>query len=478
MHADCFNAAGATLTSGFSGVGEEALRSVAAVVVRRAQAAAWRLLQEKLLATAGCGAVDTRRFPATCATLRSLSIADLASSPTVLLDAVIADFLPLAHPPEASPWMHVPLLEEAVREAAIRWRQSGADGLRSGFAQIVRRRMREQAGKADCELATSAADKALWVSGMCLIEVQAPASFGGCDVNGWASQCTDPITTARILQIWSLVSKVIAAPGKAPLSDYVDLVCTSADIAIDEAPDLSEARRGEAHEHVAALRAVFGGLAHADWIETTSGAVRALRRVVASAACRGKVPVPACEDARAAQELFTLLAAVGNYAQSFRSSPGEGGAAREKILEDLADRMVSRGRRDSGWLVSAGGNVGVLGGARFGAGGAVEVAFPVQLGLGIGLQSYGSGDHGFHAMASFFDLGQYVSFSSGSLAVAAPSLESSVVLGLTAGGWLGLRETPLYLGAYGGISPFVKANGRPTFQAGLTAGIYVPLFDF
>lgn len=36
--------------------------------------------------------------------------------------------------------------------------------------------------------------------------------------------------------------------------------------------------------------------------------------------------------------------------------------------------------------------------------------------------------------------------------VTAPGIESSVVLGLTAGAWVALRETPLYIGAYGGVS--------------------------
>ncbi len=483
LHLDCFNATGASVTSGSAGVGEEILRSVAQVVLERAQSAAWRLLQDKLLSAAGCDAAPgapaaALRFPATCDALRSLSIADLASSPAVLLDAVIADFLPLALPGEKSPWMRVPILEDAVREAAIRWRQSGASGLHAGFAQIVRRRLKEQVAKADCELATSAPDKALWVSGMCLIEAQAPANFSKCDVDGWASQCTDPITTARILQLWGLMSKVIGAQGKPPLSDYVDLICTSADIAIDEAPDLADARRREGHDYVSGIRAVMGGLAHKDWIETTSGAVRVLRLVVTRAACDGAAESRACKESRAAETLFTLLAAVGNYAESFSGGAKDGGAAREKILKDLADRMVNRAHRDSGWVVSAGGNLGLFGGARMDFSGGAQVAFPVQLGLGVGLQSYGRGAYGFHAMASAVDLGQYITFSDTSLEVTSPALESSVVLGLTAGAWIALRETPLYLGAYGGVSPFVKAQDRPTFQVGLTTGIYVPLIDF
>lgn len=478
MHLDCFNATGAGLTSGAAGVGEELLRSVAQVVLKRAQASAFRLLRDRLLDAAGCDAPLEPRFSATCAALRSVPIEDLTSSPAVLLDAVIADFLPMVIAGLKAPWMRATILEDALRESAVRWRESGAGGVQSGFAQIIRRRMKEQVQKPDCELATSATDKALWVSGMCLIEAQAPANFARCDVDGWTSQCTDPVTTNRILRLWSIFARRFGAQGKVPLSDDVDLACTAADITIDEAPGLLDERRREAHDGVAAIRALLGGIAHKDWIETTSGAVRVLRLLATRAACDGDAESAACKRSRAVETLFTLLAAVGNYAETFADGAKDGAATREKILESLVDRMVNRAHRDRGLVVSAGGNLGLFGGARMDLAGSAQVAFPVQLGLGVGIQSYGTGNHGFYAMATAFDLGQYVTFSSGSLEVPAPALESSVVLGLTAGGWVALRETPFYIGAYGGVSPFVKANERPTFQLGLTTGIYVPLLDF
>jgi len=56
--------------------------------------------------------------------------------------------------------------------------------------------------------------------------------------------------------------------------------------------------------------------------------------------------------------------------------------------------------------------------------------------------------------------------------------------GLTLGVWFGLRETPVFVGAYGAISPFVRTAGTegenpdPTYQVGLSAGMYIPLLDF
>lgn len=480
MHLECFNAAKASLTSGGAGVGEEILRSVAQVVLNRAQRSAWKVLQQKLLDAASCDAAQPpTRFPATCKVLGSLAISDLASSPSVLTRALVTDLLPLIAPPDSRPWMKVPFLDEGLKEATQRWRESGISGLQSGFAQVLRKQIKEQVAKEECDQATSALDKASWVSGMCLIETQAPPSFMDCDVDGWVSQCTDPVTEARIRRLWTIAGSLFASQGKPKLSDYVDFFCTAADIAVDENGLLKPEQRAQAHDYVSALRSTLAGLANKDWIETTSGSVRALRLVAKSAgSCADGDAAADCQEDRRTEKLFTLLAAVGNYAETFTTDAKDAGTAREKILEDLVDRMVDRTHRDSGFVVSAGGNLGLIGGARTDFSTGAQVAFPAQLGLGVGLQSYSTGNHGFHAMATAVDLGQYVSFSGSSLKVDSPALESSVTLGLTVGAWLGLRETPYYIGAYGGVSPFVKAQDKPTYQLGLVTGIYLPLLDF
>jgi hypothetical protein len=128
-------------------------------------------------------------------------------------------------------------------------------------------------------------------------------------------------------------------------------------------------------------------------------------------------------------------------------------------------------------VVSLGGNLSLLGGVRTDFSG-YQAAFPVQLGLGVGLQTYHEASAGFHMMVSAFDLGQYVTFDSGDLDVESPGIEASVMLGVTAGGWFLLRETPAYIGAFGGVSPFVRSGEEITYQLGLVSGLYVPLLDF
>jgi hypothetical protein len=183
--------------------------------------------------------------------------------------------------------------------------------------------------------------------------------------------------------------------------------------------------------------------------------------------------------------VLQVMAGVGNYALTFSpqssQDPGAAAAAREKIIEELVDRMVNRTDRTGGAVVSLGGALGAFGGPRFAQTDKlhVDLAFPLQLTLGVGLQTYGKGTGGFHAMLSAFDLGQYVNMNdSGALQVGTPSVESSIGFGLTLGGWVALRETPLYIGAQGSVSPFNQASGSPTFQAGIVSGIYVPLLDF
>jgi hypothetical protein len=225
-----------------------------------------------------------------------------------------------------------------------------------------------------------------------------------------------------------------------------------------------------------------------DWVQTTTGAVEILTTLQSALSpCDSKdVACPAQRTALADERtVLQVLAAVGNYALTFNPNnskdPSAAAAARAQIMSELLDRMVNRTDRKSGTVVSLGGALGAFGGPRFAQTDKLraDLAFPLQLTLGLGLQTYGSGTGGFHAMLSAFDLGQYVNMNNaGALQVGSPSLESAVGFGLTLGGWCLLRETPVYFAAQGSVSPFNQAGGNPTFQAGLVSGIYVPLLDF
>jgi hypothetical protein len=493
MRLRCFDAAKSGLTSGAADVGAEVLRSVAQVVLDRAKRAAWTLLDKRLREAARCDAAAPApgdaappeiRFPAMCRVLGTVAVQDLVSSPVVLIDAFVSDLLQAVLLDPAHAWMAPPLLDDALREAALRWDEGGAVGIASAFQHVIGHRLRAEVQTPSCDALNGAPDKAMWVAGMCLVEVQQPSRFETCDVDGWADQCTDAPTKQRIEALWAVFARILAARGKPSLRDLGDLVFSSAEMHVDTVSGLPDARKKLAHEYVQGTRSMILGIAAKDWIQTSSGAVRVLRIVsAANDLCADPAKAAECAAAAGARDrtemLVTLLAAVGNYAETLSTPGKDGAAARDKIVEDLVDRMVNRTHRDRGAVVSLGGDLALLGGARTDFSTGAQVAFPLQLGLGLGVQTYGPKDGGFHAMASFLDLGQYVTTGGGGLAVATPKVESSVMLGLTVGGWFALRETPLYVGAYGGMSPFVRTSAdKMTYELGAVTGIYVPLLDF
>ena len=92
-------------------VANEALQILGQIVVDRASAKAYRLLEEKLQKLPGC-ADAAPKFPRTCSALGSLRIQDLAMAPDVLSQALGADL---------------------VEQASLRWPADGATDLRAAF---------------------------------------------------------------------------------------------------------------------------------------------------------------------------------------------------------------------------------------------------------------------------------------------------------------------------------------------------------
>jgi hypothetical protein len=470
-------------------IADEVLRSVAQVVANRATRAGWELLRKKVRETARCDDGAKSPFPAMCRTLDTVAIQDLVSSPAVLLQALTGDFLSMARPDAARGWMAPPILDDALREAAARWGNGGAPEVASGLKQALIDQVRKNVVTPSCDALPSAAEKAMWVVGMCLIEGNEVPNFSKCSLDAWTSQCSDDLTTQRIRRMWSLAGRVFPASGapRPTLADYVQVVTAEADLAIDVS-SLADAQKADAHAYVGGMKTVLLGVANKDWVQSTSGAITVIRVLTRNHPdCGPSGKAEACaaltEEQKRQEKLFYVLAAVGNYAETLTkdtSGTGANAAAREKIIEDLVDRMTNRTDRESGTVFSVGGNLGLLGGVRTDFHGNYQAAFPVQLGLGVGLQTYhAEHDAGFHMMVTAFDLGQYVTFDNTALAVATPKLESAVSLGLTLGGWFATRETPFYVGAYGACSPFVRSTSdKITYQLGLTTGLYVPLLDF
>lgn len=489
----CFDAADAARTSAVVSTGDELLRAVAQVVAKRAQRAAWEALREKLKESARCPNEDeaARRslFPATCDVLDTLSMKDLLASPKVLLEAVLFDFMVntadfgALHPDVRA--LVPAALEQLVRAAPTRWRRSGLSGLTSAMATALNLELRKHVALEACDEAWPLEKKVYWVGAMCTVQMQVAEPLKGCKIPAWAGRCSSaPEQRAEVVDMVAALRRSNWGSEAMKPGPLVDFFFLMADVAVDGAKAASPERKSQARAFVHGLRGIYRGLTSKDWIQTTTGAIR-LARIIeeAQAPCEtGGACGLSREAAAAATELFAVLAAVGNQAEVFesvgvKSTPEKAADARQAILEELIDRMVNRTDRTSGVVVSLGGNLGVLGGVRTDFSG-YQAAFPVQLGLGVGLQTYHKGAGGFHMMVSAFDLGQYVTFNNGDLDVESPGIEASVMLGITAGEWFLLRETPAYIGAFGGVSPFVRSGEEITYQLGLVSGLYVPLLDF
>ncbi|HVR20234.1 MAG TPA: hypothetical protein VMS65_11075, partial [Polyangiaceae bacterium] len=370
----------------------------------------------------------------------------------------------------------------------------GSDVLVRRLQQLLLKKARERVKTSiDCEPAWTSPEQTLWVTGMCFIERPNKDALSSCELETWLAKCEDPNDTdasrakaEKALQFLTLSQDVLGSKASATRAQAtVRLVFEMAAAVLEETQGIDDGTRARALSWLQAFEDMALGLVGKDWVRTVSGATRTVSFVIDhSGECRpnaqGELDEGACDERKASEvKLLTLLGAIGNYALTYETDDKEKAHTdREKIMSELVDRMVSRTSRERGAKFSIGGSLGLLGGARTDFD-AAQIAFPAQLGLGFGLQSYGRGDGGLHLMVTVLDLGQYVSLDNSELEVEEPDVESAVTLGLTFGGWVWNREVPLYLGAYGGISPFVRdADGDPTYQFGIATGFYAPLLDF
>jgi hypothetical protein len=179
-----------------------------------------------------------------------------------------------------------------------------------------------------------------------------------------------------------------------------------------------------------------------------------------------------------------LLAGAARYA-AVQGTDAEKMAARKEVVKELITRLTRRANRNRGAVVSLGGSFGLVGGGRVAVGEADRwaLASVFHLGLGVALDTYHHRQRGgFHLELSPIDLGQYVAFTNRKLTVDKPDLKAAIAPSIKVGGHFGPKATPLYLGAFVGISPFVRevpaAGERMTLSVGAIFGVYVPFIDF
>ena len=296
-------------------------------------------------------------------------------------------------------------------------------------------------------------------------------------------QACAPTDPDRVRTILGLAVTALAGRGRSKIDAGVSLPFALVEASLyDGTVTVSESPLPTVVALLGSERDLLLGLVDADWMSATTGAISLAQMILSASKADKTCSGDSCaDDLTARKKVLAVLAAASKYAVTIKSTASQEQiqAERKEILKELVTRVVSRSGRTGGLVVSLGGNLGVLGGARLDSS-AKQWAFPLQLGLGVGVQSYHSSTVGFHAMLTALDLGQYVTFDSGDLKVSSPDAASAVIIGATVGVWTVARETPFFIGPYFAASPFVKtaATDKTTYQVGLSAGIYVPLFDF
>nr|HEX4316026.1 hypothetical protein [Kofleriaceae bacterium] len=465
------------------GIASTLLQTIGQVVVDRAVANAWQLLSSRLEDAAGCSDAATK-FPAVCKVLETSDLQNLISSPTILLEAAEKDLLailrselggisvtPLNLPSGAV--VDVQQIAMGVLDAWVGGGKAAAlTYLRAQWLAII------QQITVDYDVACADTDtlcKALVAAGNCLVNnntlskdiatcamMAAPA--GNIDANAVAVQQLATVIEQAVIQndrdaliklLISVVRQYVAATYSPLLDGVQDLLL---------------------------------GLSDEDWTRAGAGGVEVLQAIVALHN-QSKDPL-AGKD-----KLFALLAAIGQYAATYVDSstkdPTAAAAARRQAIESLIAMTTDRSARQSGLVVSVGGQFGLGYGQRYGtrATGAdpTALATPLHLALGLGFDSYhASTSVGLHAMVTLFDLSQYVSFEDSNFTVANPDAKAALAIGGTVGLRLALKQTPLFVGANVTYAPFVPvvAPGDTvtpqtgSFQIMGLVAIYVPIFDF
>lgn len=158
---------------------------------------------------------------------------------------------------------------------------------------------------------------------------------------------------------------------------------------------------------------------------------------------------------------------------------------RKNIIKSLTEHMTDRADRGDEWVISVGGSLRLKAGANLCLNSADGTGFdgPISLSLGFAMNRYyHREDVGIHLEVGLVDLGEYVSFESGG-EVREPEGLELFYPSFTAGVFFG-RQFPMTVGMTVGYSPYLDLKPENTeenygaISIALTAGIYVPLWDF
>lgn len=482
-----------------SAIGSELLQIVGQIIVDRATEAGWGVLSSRLTTALDCG--DKTNYPQTCKVL-TIRIQDVLAAPQALLEAAVSD-LSLVLRARLGTWMarskpfeYFVKITVGVGGIVALW-SNHKDGLAGAVLDKARDQLRDAVG-GTCPDAVeklpfdAPSARAAWALGMCVVANSGtfPARLQTCNLPVTLAKCygeTEPVDETTLAIATTLRLSLLDTDAVEKADGLLAFLAHGTAGKIRAAHDpacFAKDDKKQERDLCAALIEDLGqltsGLIRQDWNKFAVGAVGALSDY-------GKLP----ENAKlAGSKFFKLLAAIGQYALTFKKTSLEAHPdaikeqeaatkARREIVESLVKQMTNRDDR-TGRVFSIGGSLAAGPMYRREIGGEHTQGLSVlTLPIGFGLQTYGEGNGGFHLQLSIFDLGQYVTFEEDHEAtVGTPDIRAAIAPSLTIGGWFCSRSVPMYVAAHGGFAPFVLESGNAEWFAGIELGAYVPLFDF
>jgi len=498
---------------------DELVTILGEIVIDRASQAAFDLLEEKLNEWMSCNEDDTA-LSESCSVLESVRLQDIIASPDALVDALVKDGVDYAI-------AKIPTVPQAATEITkvVTENLSGAllEALLAGEA--VDSSSSAQLLLADLQAyATAQIEKADYFKGdECAagqaqadtVTVLAIAAQARCvalsDGTGKAlEQCDTSAAVTEVAATWKTTNMCVDAEAERRARGVASDLQISMTATRDNEPDAIARIRG-AFDATTDLACWYGNYTdgcpskpsetsqYTHWISALRPLVdAALERdpygLVAGAS--GVFDFVATDEGRT--RAMQMIGASLTYASTYASESEDATEERKAIVESITQEMTSRTSREGDWIVSLAGSLKATGGVRTNSEGVVYHG-PFALPLGLGVHYVGGAPRkdnadkkqiGFLVEASMLDLGQYVAWqltedTDGNpvTLAATPSVADafSPTLSLSLTGRK--PKIPFVVGVYGGYDPSydldtTKTSAAHAWNAGVAAGMYVPLIDF
>lgn len=485
-------------------VASELVQIVAQTVADRATESAWSIMRDRLSEDLRCSeqvqpatpsannaSPPAIQFPNLCKALKA-RIEDVIAQPNQLLEAAIQDLatvasgeLQLQKIQLSSPKLSTGTL---VSELPANWRRGSASSAFTLIWRPLRRDLLQTASQTCGQLQTVEPEyrpslQSLWIVGECIAKNESNRLkdvFTNCDIDAAMGPDVCNVSDADKPLVRQLSEELLGAANDS--ASATTRAKYGIGYVFDSAQHINDVKADDKRKPI--IKALLNGLDDAlsgaidqDWAKVATGSVAVLESIAELHA----------EDPEKAKgkKFYQLVAAIGAYAATY-SDPSKkdsdaAHAARKEVIDSLARSLVSRSTRSGGGVFSVGGTFGIGGAYRHAINDKTKGGFgPFALPLGVGFDTYPEdlkSAVGFHLQLSFLDLGQYVKFEGGKAQVDKPRLEDAFAVGIGAGPWFGSREVPIWVGPYGGISPFGRTDGKPSWFAGGLIGGYVPLID-